>query len=215
MCRQKVGISENRWNHIRYILVCAKIPELLQDFDVADRLRSHPAGCDQLCEGFAGVNGELRGFQIPRQFRGGRLTSPIRVLRREVGSSKPFGIGAESTRIELGTESRGIVRDPFFEHSFRVDEFTIAPGLEPEESTGFEVLQDGPHSAERNTGLCCDLAIAGANRFRMAQQREDDPDPGGIQSAVLVYGAVREAGLGPPRRSAIPSLPDRRFPQCR
>src|ERR1035441_8129023 len=38
MCRQKVGISENRWNHIRYILVCAKIPELLQDFDVADRL---------------------------------------------------------------------------------------------------------------------------------------------------------------------------------
>ena len=80
MCSQKVGIGKDWGNDVWKLLVTVKIPERIQNFDVAGRVGAHPPCRDQLGNGFTGIDRELSRFEIPRQLLCGGLASPVSVL---------------------------------------------------------------------------------------------------------------------------------------
>ena len=91
MRRQQVGIGKNRGNDVGEIFVWVKVPEDIQDLDVASLVSAHPRCRDQLGNGFAGVDCEVRGPEILCQFLGGWFASPVCVLLCEIGFLKAFG----------------------------------------------------------------------------------------------------------------------------
>src|SRR5580698_10570162 len=70
ICRQKVGIGQDRRNDIGSVILVRvgrrKFPELLQYLNVACRLGPHPARRDQPCDGLTCIDSEMRGFEIAR-----------------------------------------------------------------------------------------------------------------------------------------------------
>jgi len=56
MCSQKVGIGKDWGNDVWKLLVTVKIPERIQNFDVAGRVGAHPPSRDQLGNGFTGID---------------------------------------------------------------------------------------------------------------------------------------------------------------
>jgi len=184
--RHQVGIGKNRRNDIRKTSVWGKIPEDIQDFDVASPVGAHPRCRDQLGNGSAGVYCEVRGPEILRQFLGGWFTSPVCVLLCEIGFLKAFGVGLESPRIKFRAQRDGIVGDPFFEQTFWIEQFPILLRLEAQQSSGFEVLHDGAYGAEGHAGPRRDLPIVCANQVRAAQQCEAYLEAGRIQGAETI-----------------------------
>src|SRR5579863_7968148 len=140
MCRQKVGISKQWRNDIWEIFVGIKVPERIKNLDVTGRVGTHPSCRDQLGNGLAGIDCELCRFEVPRQLLCGCLASPIGVLLHQVGVLKTFSLGPKSPRIEFWAKCYRIVGDPFFDHAFRNEQFSIRLLLKAQISSGFEVL---------------------------------------------------------------------------
>src|SRR5262249_54037215 len=112
----------------------------------------------------------------------------------EIGLVKAFRIGLEAPRIELGAKRDRIVGDPFFNHSLRIDEFSIEPLLEADVPSGFEVLQDGADRPERDSRSRGDLTIGCLQERRPTCERKRDLEASGIQGAKLAF-----ATFGRPR----------------
>ena len=87
VCRQKIGIGEYGGNNIREIVIGLEVPECIEKFDVAVHVGAHPSRRDQSRNRFAGIDGEVCRFEIPRQLLRGGFASPVRVPPREICQS--------------------------------------------------------------------------------------------------------------------------------
>ena len=75
--------------------------------------------------------------------------------------------------------------DPFFDHAFRVEQFSIRLLLEPQISPCFEVLHNGPDGPKCYSSTCGDLTISCLNELGLTREHEGDLKTSGVQGAEV------------------------------
>src|SRR6185437_2996813 len=155
-------------------------------FNISTRICAHPPCRDQFGDWLTGIDRELGRLEIPGKPLRGGLTTPVSILVQEVGLLKAFGVGPELPRIEFRAKRNWIVGDPFFDHALGVEQFSIRLPLEPQISSCFKVLHNGPDGPQRYSGTRGDLTIGCLDERGLAGKREGDLKASGVQSAEVI-----------------------------